>query len=211
MRLPSGGGGGRRAHRRLARRPARAVPRGGRALRAAASPRCSASSPVSTSPPRAASTVDGVEITRLGEDELARFRRDTIGYVFQSYHLIPTLTALENVAVPLWLGRRGDALGRAHALLGEVGLADRAPPLPRPALGRRAAARRRRARRRPPAAAAPGRRAHRQPRLGHRQADHRAPRRAQPEARQHARARDPRRRPGRRTPTASSPCATAAS
>src|SRR6266511_6433700 len=48
-------------------------------------------------------TVAGVEVTRLGEDELARFRRDTIGYVFQSYHLIPTLTAPENVAVPLEL------------------------------------------------------------------------------------------------------------
>src|SRR4029450_785766 len=45
-------------------------------------------------------TVDGVEVTRLGEADLARFRRSTIGFVFQSYHLIPTLTALENVAVP---------------------------------------------------------------------------------------------------------------
>ena len=69
--------------------------------------------------------VGDVDITRLGEDELARFRRDTVGYVFQSYHLIPTLTALENVAVPLWLGGEADVLGRAHALLGEVGLADR--------------------------------------------------------------------------------------
>src|SRR5215475_5884452 len=42
--------------------------------------------------------VAGVEITRLAEDDLARFRRDTLGYVFQAYHLIPTLTALENVA-----------------------------------------------------------------------------------------------------------------
>src|SRR5213594_1355479 len=42
-------------------------------------------------------TVRGVEITSLGEDGLARFRRDTIGYVFQSFHLIPTLSALENV------------------------------------------------------------------------------------------------------------------
>ena len=45
-------------------------------------------------------TVGGVDITRLGESALARFRRETIGYVFQSYHLIPTLTAAENVAVP---------------------------------------------------------------------------------------------------------------
>ena len=69
--------------------------------------------------------VAGVELTRLGEDALARFRRDTIGYVFQAFHLIPTLTALENVAVPLELAGDPDALGRARALLGEVGLADR--------------------------------------------------------------------------------------
>jgi len=74
--------------------------------------------------------VAGVEITGLGEDELARFRRDTIGYVFQSYHLIPTLTAIENVAVPLELAGERDALGRARALLGEVGLADRAHHYP---------------------------------------------------------------------------------
>ena len=75
-------------------------------------------------------TVAGVEITQLGEDELARFRLDTIGYVFQSYHLIPTLTALENVAVPLELAGERDALGRAMMLLGEVGLADRAHHYP---------------------------------------------------------------------------------
>src|SRR5438445_10212011 len=61
--------------------------------------------------------VAGVEITRLGEDALARFRRDTIGYVFQSYHLIPTLTALENVAVPLELAGEPDAPARARARL----------------------------------------------------------------------------------------------
>ena len=66
----------------------------------------------------------------LGEDALARFRRDTIGYVFQSYHLIPTLTALENVAVPLELAGEPDALARAHARLGDVGLADRAHHYP---------------------------------------------------------------------------------
>src|SRR6266545_2072357 len=75
-------------------------------------------------------TVDGVEITGLGEDELARFRRDTIGYVFQSYHLIPTLTALENAAVPLELGGDADAVARARALLEEVGLGDRAHHYP---------------------------------------------------------------------------------
>jgi putative ABC transport system ATP-binding protein len=74
--------------------------------------------------------VAGVEITRLSEDALARFRRDTLGYVFQAYHLIPTLTALENVAVPLELAGDADALPRATALLAEVGLADRAHHYP---------------------------------------------------------------------------------
>ncbi|HEY3066299.1 MAG TPA: ABC transporter ATP-binding protein [Methylomirabilota bacterium] len=69
--------------------------------------------------------VAGVDITRLGEDALAVFRRDTIGYVFQSYHLIPTLTAAENVAVPLELAGRPRALVSARALLAEVGLAER--------------------------------------------------------------------------------------
>src|SRR4030095_14635058 len=46
-------------------------------------------------------TVGGVDITRLDEDALARFRLDTIGYIFQSFHLVPTLTAEENVAVTL--------------------------------------------------------------------------------------------------------------
>jgi putative ABC transport system ATP-binding protein len=74
--------------------------------------------------------VDGVEVTALGEDALARFRRATIGFVFQSYHLIPTLTAAENVAVPVELNGAPDALSRAHALLGEVGLAGRAHHYP---------------------------------------------------------------------------------
>jgi putative ABC transport system ATP-binding protein len=69
--------------------------------------------------------VRGVEITALGEDELARFRRDTIGYVFQSFHLIPTLSALENVAVPLELSGEAGAMERARALLEEVGLSER--------------------------------------------------------------------------------------
>ena len=74
--------------------------------------------------------VAGVEITRLSEDALARFRLNTLGYVFQAYHLIPTLTALENVAVPLELAGDSDALPRATALLAEVGLADRAHHYP---------------------------------------------------------------------------------
>ena len=74
--------------------------------------------------------VADAEVTALGEDALARFRLDTIGYIFQSFHLIPTLTALENVAVPLELAGEPDALARARALLGEVGLADRAEHYP---------------------------------------------------------------------------------
>ena len=74
--------------------------------------------------------VAGVEITHLSEDALARFRLNTLGYVFQAYHLIPTLTALENVAVPLELAGDSDALPRATALLAEVGLADRAHHYP---------------------------------------------------------------------------------
>jgi putative ABC transport system ATP-binding protein len=74
--------------------------------------------------------VAGVEITRLDEDALARFRRDTLGYVFQSYHLIPTLTAAENVAVPLEIAGAPDAAARARGLLGDVGLGDRAHHYP---------------------------------------------------------------------------------
>jgi len=70
--------------------------------------------------------VGGVDITRLDEDALARFRRETLGYVFQSYHLIPTLTAVENVAVPLEIAGAPNALARARALLDDVGLGDRA-------------------------------------------------------------------------------------
>jgi putative ABC transport system ATP-binding protein len=75
-------------------------------------------------------TVGGVEITRLSEDALARFRLDTIGYIFQSFHLVPTLTAAENVAVPLELAGERDALARARDLLGELGLGDRADHYP---------------------------------------------------------------------------------
>jgi len=75
-------------------------------------------------------TVDGVEVTRLGEAELARFRRRTIGFVFQSYHLIPTLTAAENVAIPLELAGRARPLPAARRLLEEVSLADRADHYP---------------------------------------------------------------------------------
>jgi putative ABC transport system ATP-binding protein len=74
--------------------------------------------------------VAGAEVTALSEDALARFRLDTVGYIFQSFHLIPTLTALENVAVQLELAGEADALERARALLGEVGLGDRTERYP---------------------------------------------------------------------------------
>jgi putative ABC transport system ATP-binding protein len=74
--------------------------------------------------------VAGVDITALDEDALARFRRDRIGYVFQSFHLLPTLTAQENVAVPLELAGEADAAARAAGLLAEVGLAERAHHYP---------------------------------------------------------------------------------
>jgi putative ABC transport system ATP-binding protein len=69
--------------------------------------------------------VGGVEVTGLGETDLARFRRRTIGFVFQSYHLIPTLTAAENVAVPLELAGTREPLAVARRRLAEVGLAER--------------------------------------------------------------------------------------
>ncbi len=67
----------------------------------------------------------GFDLTRLGEDALARFRREHMGVVFQSFHLIPTMTALENVATPLELAGSSDAFDRASAELAAVGLADR--------------------------------------------------------------------------------------
>jgi putative ABC transport system ATP-binding protein len=74
--------------------------------------------------------VDGHDLATLDEDGLARLRRERIGYVFQSFHLIPTLTALENVAIPLELHGARDAIARAQSLLGQVGLADRAGHYP---------------------------------------------------------------------------------
>ena len=68
--------------------------------------------------------------TAPGEDTLARWRRGTVGIVFQAFHLIPTMTALENVAVPLELAGRRDAAAVARAALAEVGLAHRLTHLP---------------------------------------------------------------------------------
>jgi len=69
--------------------------------------------------------VDGVKLGALNEDALARFRGQRIGIVFQSFHLIPTMTALENVAAPLELAGISDAAKRARTELEQVGLGDR--------------------------------------------------------------------------------------
>ena len=65
------------------------------------------------------------DITRLGEDELARLRGQKIGFVFQFFHLIPSLTAFENILVPMEIAKRRDPVPRARRLLDEVGLSDR--------------------------------------------------------------------------------------
>jgi putative ABC transport system ATP-binding protein len=67
----------------------------------------------------------GHDLTAMSEDQLARLRRDHMGVVFQSFHLIPTMTALENVATPLELAGARDAFERAEQELEAVGLADR--------------------------------------------------------------------------------------
>ncbi len=81
--------------------------------------------------PTAGSVIlDGVDLTALGEDDRARLRGEKVGFIFQSFQLIPTLTALENVQVPLEL--RGDrtADARARELLARVGLGDRLDTYP---------------------------------------------------------------------------------
>lgn len=69
--------------------------------------------------------IDGTEITTLDEDRLARLRGARIGFVFQFFHLLPSLTALENVMVPLEIAGVRDAVSKGRRLLEEVGLADR--------------------------------------------------------------------------------------
>ena len=70
-------------------------------------------------------TALGQDLTKLDEDALARFRRGNMGVVFQSFHLIPTMTALENVATPLELAGDRDAFAKAEAELDAVGLGHR--------------------------------------------------------------------------------------
>ena len=69
--------------------------------------------------------LDGTDITTMTESRMAQFRREKIGYIFQSFHLIPTLTAIENVGVPLELSGEKRAGDRAAELLSAVGLSDR--------------------------------------------------------------------------------------
>ena len=80
-------------------------------------------------------TLDGQDLSELSEDERALLRAEKVGFVFQSFQLIPTLTALENVLVPIELqeagiGADGDAGARARDLLERVGLGDRAHHYP---------------------------------------------------------------------------------
>lgn len=72
------------------------------------------------------------ELTRLSTDELARFRNQNVGFVFQFHHLLPEFTAAENVSMPGWIGRadRNDTMRRAEALLGELGLSKRTSHFP---------------------------------------------------------------------------------
>jgi putative ABC transport system ATP-binding protein len=83
-------------------------------------------------PDRGRVEVNGLDLTALSERERTLFRRHHVGFVFQFFHLLPTLTVLENLLLPLELAGRDDAAGRrrAHELLDEVGLADRAGDFP---------------------------------------------------------------------------------
>jgi putative ABC transport system ATP-binding protein len=74
--------------------------------------------------------IDGTDITALDEESLARLRGAKIGIVFQFFHLLPSLTAFENVLVPMEIAGARDAAARARTLLDEVGLADRATHYP---------------------------------------------------------------------------------
>jgi putative ABC transport system ATP-binding protein len=69
--------------------------------------------------------IDGEEVTEMGEDALAGLRSEKIGFVFQSFHLIPSLTAFENILIPLEIRGASDARYRAEALINDVGLTNR--------------------------------------------------------------------------------------
>jgi putative ABC transport system ATP-binding protein len=69
--------------------------------------------------------IDGTDITTMSEDALAKLRGEKIGFVFQFFHLVPSLTAFENILVPMEIAGRREAVARARELLDEVGLSDR--------------------------------------------------------------------------------------
>ena len=106
-------------------------------------------------------SIAGVDITDLDEDGRAAVRGRHVGFVFQSFHLIPSLTALENVMLPLELKARRDARQAAAQALAQVGLTPQGGALPETAVGRRAATRGDRARVRHAARRAVRGRAHR--------------------------------------------------
>lgn len=81
-------------------------------------------------PSRGSVVLDGADLTRLDEDARAKLRGEKVGFIFQSFQLIPTLTAAENVQVPLELRGRRDAADRAKDLLQRVGLGDRTDHFP---------------------------------------------------------------------------------
>ncbi len=81
-------------------------------------------------PSRGTVTLDGADLTRLDEDARAKLRGEKVGFIFQSFQLIPTLTAAENVQVPLELRGDADAAARALDLLTRVGLGDRTDHFP---------------------------------------------------------------------------------
>jgi lipoprotein-releasing system ATP-binding protein len=83
-------------------------------------------------PDRGTIRVDEKDLSQLTTDELARFRNRNVGFVFQFHHLLPEFTALENVAMPGWIGRadREETLYRASELLAELGLAERSRHFP---------------------------------------------------------------------------------
>lgn len=74
--------------------------------------------------------VNGEDITKLSEDNLARLRSNTIGFVFQFFHLVPSLTAIENISVPMEIANLSDVTDRAHSLINQVGLTGRAGHYP---------------------------------------------------------------------------------
>ncbi len=81
---------------------------------------------------RGVTRIDGREITAMSNDELARFRNRHVGFVFQFHHLLPEFTALENVAMPGWIGGipKDEAMQKAASLLAELGLAARGRHFP---------------------------------------------------------------------------------